>query len=202
MLKRLAESCKNTALICFDFPAHGKSPEAEDSFTVANCIADLKAVCSYAREKYPEAKKAVFATSFGGYIALHCSESISDYQLILRAPAITMADILVDNVLRINKEDFSNKGHVICGFERKIDLPYSFYTEMLGLQSLLSRDFNEPMLIIHGDRDDIVPPPVIYEFAEKNPSVTLKIIEGADHRFKRSGELDTVIRYTKEYLKI
>ena len=202
MLKRLATACDNTALLCFDFPAHGKSPEAEESFTVKNCKADLLHVCNFARDHYPCAAKAIFATSFGGYVALHCLCELSDFVPVLRAPAITMADILVDNVLKVKASDFSNAGHIICGFERKIDLPFSFYTEMRELPSLLREFPNKEMLVIHGDRDDIVPPPVICEFAEKNPSVTLKIIEGADHRFKNRGEIDAVITYTKEYLSI
>ena len=159
-------------------------------------------VCNFARDHYPCAAKAIFATSFGGYVALHCLCELSDFVPVLRAPAITMADILVDNVLKVKASDFSNAGHIICGFERKIDLPFSFYTEMRELPSLLREFPNKEMLVIHGDRDDIVPPPVICEFAEKNPYVTLKIIEGADHRFKNRGEIDTVISYTKEYLSI
>ena len=202
MLKRLANACENTALLCFDFPAHGKSPALEESFTIRNCKDDLLFVCDYVQVNYPKATKSVFATSFGGYIMLHCLDELSDFIPVLRAPAITMADILVDNVLKIKPSDFSKAGHVICGFERKIDLPYRFYTEMKEAPTLLREFPKKEMLIIHGDLDDIVPPSVIYEFAEKNPSVTLKIIEGADHRFKRSGELETVIRYTKEYLNI
>ena len=202
MLKRLANACTECALLCFDFPAHGKSPATEEYFTIENCKADLLFVCDYAREKYPNAKKAIFATSFGGYITLHSLDKLSDFLPVLRAPAITMADILVDNVLKVAVSDFSNAGRIICGFERKIDLPFSFYTEMRALPSLL-RDFQgREMLIIHGDLDDIVPPPVIYEFAEKNSSVTLKIINGADHRFKNRGEIDTVISYTKDFLGI
>ena len=121
---------------------------------------------------------------------------------MLRAPAITMADVLLDGVLKIKSDEFKNMGSVITGFERKIDLPYSFYLEMTALPNLLKQNFSFPMLIIHGDRDNIVPPSVIYEFAERNSFVTLKIIEGADHRFKKSGEIDSVIDHTKYFLKI
>ena len=202
MLKRLAKACNECALLCFDFPAHGKSPATEEHFTIENCKKDLLFVCDYVRKNYPDAKKAVFATSFGGYITLHCLDNLSDFVPVLRAPAITMADILVDNVLKLTVEDFSNAGRIICGFERKIDLPFSFYTEMRDLPTLLREFPKREMLIIHGDLDNIVPPPVIYEFAEKNSFVTLKIIEGADHRFKNRGEIDTVVTYTKEFIGI
>ena len=202
MLKNLAKSLSGTALLCFDFPAHGESPADESSFTVKNCMLDLLAVCNWSRENYPNARKAIFATSFGGYVSLLSYDSISDFKFVLRAPAITMADVLLSGVLKMSEDEFKENERVITGFERKIYLPYSFYLEMRSLPCLLERDFAVPMLIIHGDRDDIVPPQVIYEFSRKNSSATLKIIEGADHRFKNRGESEALIESTKNFLEI
>ena len=63
MLEKLAEyACaKNTALICFDFPAHGNSPVNEEMLTVENCKKDFCALVEYVRNHYPHAKKYVFA---------------------------------------------------------------------------------------------------------------------------------------------
>ncbi|MBQ7415996.1 MAG: hypothetical protein IJW14_03040 [Oscillospiraceae bacterium] len=65
MLEKLALACDNgVALLCFYFPAHGASPVAEDKLTVENCKEDLLAVAQYVRERYPDAEKSIFATSF------------------------------------------------------------------------------------------------------------------------------------------
>lgn len=202
MLSRLAESAKkSTALLCFDFPSHGESPVNEEKLTSKNCKADLLFVCDYVREKFPNAEKAVFATSFGGYITLLCCARLADFSIVLRAPAVTMPAILLENVLKISEEEFKKRGTILCGFERKMALPYSFYSDMEEEEKLLKKRFDRQMLIIHGDCDDIVPPSVIYEFAKSNGGVMLRIIEGADHRFKRRGEMKKIISYTLDYLK-
>lgn len=55
MLEQLAQECSinETALICFDFPAHGESPVQEDMLTIENCKNDLLDVLSHAKSLYP-----------------------------------------------------------------------------------------------------------------------------------------------------
>ncbi|MBQ7415995.1 MAG: alpha/beta hydrolase [Oscillospiraceae bacterium] len=91
---------------------------------------------------------------------------------------------------------------VLCGSERPIRLPYGFYEELQGEENLLEKQFARPLLIVHGDRDDIVPPSVIEGFAAGHGDVYLHIIDGADHRFKNPGELDRVVEVTRRFLKI
>ena len=108
MLEKLASQCTSEggALLCFDFPAHGHSPVEEDMLTVYNCKQDLLAVFHHGDRLYPNAKKSVFATSFGGYITLLCARELPDCPLILRAPAVTMPKLLLKNVLRTTEEHF------------------------------------------------------------------------------------------------
>ena len=49
------------------------------------------------------------------------------------------------------------------------------------------------MLIIHGDRDDVVLPEDMKIFCKNNPSAMLEVIEGADHRFKGNDYLKQII---------
>jgi len=204
MLEKLAEKLVEvgTALICFDFPAHGKSPVAETMLTVENCKEDLLAVAEYIRKKYPDAEKSIFATSFGGYIALLCYDLLLEFKFVLRAPAVTMPELLLTNVLHISADTFKSQGFAECGFERKIKLPYSFYAELLKQENPLRKDYQNSMLIVHGDRDDIVPFDVIKDFSEKHSHIKLHIIEGANHRFKNTGEIDQIVAVTGHFLGI
>ncbi|MBE6587466.1 MAG: alpha/beta fold hydrolase [Ruminococcaceae bacterium] len=202
VLRLLAEelSKSGTALVCFDFPAHGESPAAEEGLTVKNCKKDLLAAAEYIRERYPNAKKSIFATSFGGYVSLLCRRELSDFAFVLRAPAVTMPTVLLDTVLKISAEDFRSAGYVDCGFERKISLPYGFFEELCCQEDLLLEDFHLPMLIIHGDRDGVVPLFHILEFSARHPEARLEVIEGADHRFKNPGETEKIVALTRNYL--
>ncbi len=204
MLEKLgAMICENRgALICFDFPAHGESPVGEDMLTVENCKEDLLRVMEYASELYPQAKKSVFATSFGGYITILCAEKLGKVSLVLRAPAVTMAKVLLENVLHMDEEEFKAKGVVECGFERPLNLPYSFYEDLLKQECIFCKYLLLPTMIVHGDRDDTVPLEDVEAFATVMGNVRLEVIHGADHRFKHPGEIEIILDLTKEFLDL
>lgn len=204
MLNKLAEGVveSGSVLICFDFPAHGESPVNETELTVENCKKDLLAVVEYINDKYPKTQKSIFATSFGGYISLLCYDLLTEFNYILRAPAITMPDLLLNNVLKISAETFKTQEFVDCGFERKIRLPYSFYTELQLQENLLHKDFERPIYIFNGDMDDIVPLELILTFANNHKSTELFLIKGADHRFKNVGEIEKIVATTQQILRI
>lgn len=204
MLNKLAEGvvASGAVLICFDFPAHGESPVTESELTIENCKKDLLAVAEYISKTYPHTHKSLFATSFGGYVSLLCYDTLSDFRFVLRAPAITMPSLLLDNVLKISADTFAAQGFIECGFERKIKLPYSFYTELREQKDLLNEEFQRPIYLFHGDLDDIVPLEVILTFANNNKSTELFVIQGADHRFKNAGEIETIVAKTQEILGV
>lgn len=201
MLYKLAEETAGfgTALVCFDFPAHGESEADERYLTAENCKNDLLAVTSWAKDNYPAADKVIFATSFGGYISLLCAKELEGFTYILRAPAVTMPKVLLDAVLKISPEKFKSLGTVECGFERKINLPYEFYEGLLRYDPM-NAPYSQKMLIIHGDLDDVVPYGDIKDFCGKHPDVRLTTVKGADHRFKNPGESDIIIGAVKDFL--
>jgi len=194
VLRLLAEelSKSGTALVCFDFPAHGESPAMEDYLTVLNCINDLIFLADYVRARYPAAQRFVFATSFGGYISLLASDKLSDFEFILRAPAVTMPKILLDTVLKTNRDSFEKTGVITCGFERKLSLPFSFLLDLEDMEDTRRLPLSQRSLIIHGTNDSVVPLEHILEYCNSHPDADLRLMEGADHRFKRKGELDCV----------
>ncbi|MBP1587667.1 MAG: alpha/beta fold hydrolase [Clostridia bacterium] len=199
-LRALASCCadKGVSLLCFDFPAHGSSEAKEDDLTVANCISDLYEAADWCRKKYPDAQKYLFATSFGGYVALLCSHMLNDFSIVLRAPAVTMAEHVLTDLLHTSPEEYKKQGVISCGFERKIDLPYSFYQELQAHQ-VSGCAHGRPMLIIHGSNDDVVPLDDVVSFCDAHRDAVLKIIEGADHRFKKPGEIERVVKMALDH---
>lgn len=204
MLKKLAAAAcsRGAALICFDFPAHGSSPVGEDMLTAQNCKEDLLAVVQYVSTRYPEAEKSIFATSFGGYITLLCAQQLPDVKLVLRSPAVTMPKVLLENVLKISAEDFKAQKFVQCGYERPLRLPYTFYEGLLSQKLPGENQLTAPTLIVHGDKDDIVPLSDVTAFADNRETVALYIMPGADHRFKKPGQINTIVHWTTAFLRI
>lgn len=202
MLKRLAKAVtkEDGALICFDFPCHGESPVGEDMLTSKNCIDDLVFVCQYAEKEYAAAKKVLFATSYGGYISVLAAGLLTNFTYVLRAPAVTMPRILLETVLKVSRADFEKSGCIKCGFDRKMDLPFSFCLDLEGCPETNDIKIDNPFLVIHGDRDDIVPPEDVLDFCRNQKNACLEIIKGADHRFKNTGEADAVIEKTINFI--
>lgn len=194
MLKKLgrAATAKGWGLVCFDFPAHGVSLQEADDLTVDNCIADLLAVAAWARETFPHAQPCVFATSFGGYISLLAADRLEGCPMVLRAPAVTMDEVLQNAILHVSADEFRRAKVMECGFERKIALPYAFY-EDLTEHDPFAQTYTQPMLIIHGAKDDVVPPADVARFCQGRIGVRLTVMENADHRFKNAGELDAIV---------
>lgn len=203
MLSALASAVKSSgvALICFDFPAHGASVLEGDQLTIANCMSDLIFMADWCRREYPDAERLLFATSFGGYISLLCCNELNDFRYVLRAPAVTMPEHILLDLLDITAEAYEQLGVVDTGLERKMKLPYAFYEEMTHY-SVMDQDYKQDMLVIHGDADDVVPHADIQAFCKNNPLAKLKVLPGADHRFKRDGDFEKVIQWSCDYLGI
>ncbi len=201
VLSQVAERMQahGTSLVCFDLPAHGSSEEEGENLTVKNCLSDILRTAQWCRDTYRTEKRAVFATSFGGFLALNCILQLEDFEIVLRAPAVTMAEGILLNLLGLTAEEFRKRGSVSCGFERKIQIQYSFYEE---LQQYRTGDmsFSRKALLIHGMRDQIVSYDSIVEFCKRAPNVRLEAMEWAGHRFKNPGECERIVRLTEEYL--
>lgn len=192
----------NYALLCFDFPAHGTSPAPDDALTVENCRCDLLAVYNYIQTLYPQVPIFIFATSFGGYITLLSltNEDFSPKRIILRAPAIKMAQIFREKIVVNEFDSYQEQGIVVCGFDRKMNVPFKFYEE-LDNNDAFSVVPKVPVLIFCATEDELVDYSILHQYEEANKNVRIIDIPGATHRFKGPGELECVVEKTVEWLQ-
>ena len=199
-LRMLAQALTphDAVLLCFDFPAHGSSPAEGDAFTLEDCRDDLCTVAEHIRRTYPAANYGLFATSFGGYMALLCAEMLPEFRMALRAPAVPFANVLLQNVLHISREDFGAAGKVTCGFERKLDVSYAAYARFAE-HEICERVYHRPLLVFQGTRDDVVPYDAVAAFCARQPNARLVTVENGDHRFKRPGDMERVIAEAAAY---
>lgn len=192
-------------VICFDFPGHGESEVDANELTIENCIKDIDEVENYIKKEYSNIDISIFATSFGAYISLiNILKNNKNYKnIILRAPAINMAGIYKDNLLREDIEEYKQRGYTKLGFEREMNVPFSFLEELESnnIFELINNSEIPEIYIIQGDKDDIAPISDTKRFKELNSKkINLFIIPGADHRMKGDGELDKVVNYTKKII--
>lgn len=205
-IKKLQEVMHNhnVGLITFDWPSHGESEVDGNNLTVVNCLNDLKTVYDYVKNKVPRANIVAFATSFGGYITmLYNSIYPEDFnKIILRAPAINMYRVLMNNVIDDKMiSSLKNNGYFDFGFERMMKVNKDFVSELQekDVSKLYSEKQCLNVHIIHGSNDDIVPISDSKEFCIST-GASLHIVHNANHRFDQVGQVEEVIELAKGIL--
>lgn len=195
--ERLTE--RGYAVVCFDFPAHGKSGADDKMLTVENCVNDAVCVSADAENKYGSI--SFFATSFGAFVLTNMLKKpyFKGVKAVFRSPAVKMAETFLFPVCNLTYVELKSVGEVECGFERKMSLGYDFYLDLKS-NDITNAVFDNDVLMIYGDCDDVVRPDDMTAFAEKRDNVQVKIIRGADHRFKGNGQLEEVISLAADFL--
>jgi len=193
-VKRLAEKIteRGGAVVCFDLACHGESEVDESMLTVENCVHDAKSVYAFAENKYGNV--SFFATSFGAFVLINMLKSVDfkGIKAVLRSPAVKMENTFLKPICNLTSAELKNADHVVCGFERKMKLGYDFWIDLKN-HNIDDAVFDNEALMIYGDRDDVVSPCDMAEFARKRENIKVKIISGADHRFKGKGQLEEAI---------
>lgn len=191
----------NIGVIAFDFPAHGESEVSGERFTVSECIQNIKDIENYIKQEYKDIKIGIFSTSFGAYITLlKILQQDNFFTIVLRAPAICMDEILINSILKESMEDFKNRGYTILGYEKSMEVYFSFYEELVENNILEKFNRKRKMLIVQGTEDDMAPISDTIKFINKNEDAILEKIVGADHRMKKEGELEKAINIAVDYI--
>ena len=190
-----------TATITFDFPGHGDSAIPGRDLTLWGCLESLLAVADYARELFPHVEKfGIFASSFGAYVSLLAMDDLVEKlgrpKIVLRAPAVRMNKTFL-KVARIDEAALLKKGRAVCGYERKMEIPYSFYEDLVKNNCVA--DYDMPMMILKAELDDLVEAEDVEFFRLLNGKSCLVTIPGAGHRFDHDGELDMIVDLTRDW---
>ena len=191
------------AVYGFDFPAHGDNPLGGESLSVAACSEALLSAARYMSEAHPHVRKGVFATSFGGYMTLLCLDELGSIldgpALVFKAPAVKMAETLEHVIIGDKMDLLEQRGFVELDYWRKIDVHRKFLDDLREHDAC--RPYGRPMLVVHGDNDEVVTPADIDEFVGLNPLAKLVRIPGAGHEFNGEGQTETIVEAAKAWFE-
>ena len=206
--------------VTFDWPGHGDSTADSSMLTIENCLADLDAVVKHLRPASAAASSGTsaaaavsssgtpaplfcFATSFGGYLAMLDYRRHPEHfdRILLRSPALRMGKVLRSFLDEDHMRRFRDGEALNFGFDRPLFLHDDFLADLEtpDHDAFLTLDGIgcSPIAIIHGDADDVVPVTDSLRFAEDN-HLPIRIVKGADHRYKKPGELEQIIEFAAE----
>ena len=192
------------ATLRFDFPAHGDSPVTDWEFSLQRCRETLATVVRWASHAYPYVDMCLFATGFGAFVTLVALDDLREIQenlkLVLQTPDLNMSDTLL-NMTQMTADAFQKAGRVVIGatLKRAVEVPYSFYEELQ--KEMVYYNYHMPMLLLHGELDDVVPMQYLDPFRRFNPRSKLVVIPGADHQFRGPGQWDMVVDLTRDWFQ-
>lgn len=184
---------KNILVVVFDLPSHG---EDNTKLELKECYDYIDRVINHVISSYNN-DISFFATSFGGYILLNYlnKTNMKFNNIILRAPAVFMDEILVNKILKehgYTRNDLNDK-KINLGFEKELIIDKQFYNDLLDNKI---KDVNNEYFynIIQGKKDDIVDYKKNEEFFKcKAKNYKFYYLDNAGHRFKNKGELEEIV---------
>ena len=191
----------SSAVVRFDFPAHGDSPHDSTFFTLKNCTASLYAVAEWAREQYPELEDlCIFASGFGAYVTLVTLPDLYELpgriKLVVQTPSVMMHKTLL-SMKNISKTTLWAMGKATFNTSRPFDITYQLYEE-LEANSVMAA-YPIPMLILHSENNKYIDMEDIQNFHRINERSKLVIVAGTAHRFLEPGAWDMVLDLTRDW---
>ena len=192
------------ATLRFDFPAHGDSPVTDWELSLEQCQQTLETVVRWAKQAYPWVDMGIFATGFGAFVTLTALDDLREIhenlKLVLQTPDLNMGRTLL-KMTQMTEEAFREAGRVVIGAttQRAVEVPFSFYEDLQ--KQMVYYNYHMPMLLLHGERDDLVPLRYLDPFRRFNDQSCLVVIPGADHQFRGAGQWDMVVDLTRDWFE-
>ena len=193
-------------VISFDFPAHGDSEVDGEFLRVANCLADMEAAESLARELAQEAEIVYFASSFGAYITLiHLAEKKQRrYRAFLRSAAVSMPSLFDRFMPPEMKAHLETTGELffdkdIYDYDRDLKLTQGFFDDLKGhdVFTIWQKGLAE-LHMVHGEADETIPLSDAQSFANMF-QVPLTVVPNGDHRLSTPGAPEQVLKLAAEF---
>ncbi len=178
LAKGLAKA--SIASIRFDFDGHGKSEGRKQDMTIEKELADARAVWDYVQSLPYVKGVGLLGHSQGGVIASMAagrlaSESKVPSGVVLIAPGSVIKEACQGG--KFFNARFDPKDPPEC--------EYLVTTQQLDIYGTAAA-YPGPVLLLHGDRDGIVPMWCSERYLEAyGPHATLKVVEGENHTITR-----------------
>jgi pimeloyl-ACP methyl ester carboxylesterase len=193
------------ASIRFDFDGHGKSEGRKQDMTIGKELADARAVWDFVQSLSYVKGVGLLGHSQGGVVASMAagrlaSESTAPSGVVLIAPGSVIKEACQGGKFFNARFDPKDPPEYIrCWGLYKLGREYLVTTQQLDIYGTAAA-YQGPVLLLHGDRDGIVPMWCSERYLEAyGPHATLKVVEGENHTITRRRK--QVVAHTVEFFK-
>ena len=193
------------ASIRFDFGGHGKSEGRKQYMTIEKELSDARAVWDYVQSLPYVNGVGLLGHSQGGVIASMAAgrlaaESKVPSGVVLIAPGSVIKEACQGG--KFFNATFDPKDppeYIRCWGLYKLGREYLVTTQQLDIYGTAAA-YHGPVLLLHGDRDGIVPMWCSERYLEAyGPHATLKVVEGENHTITRRRK--QVVAETVEFFR-
>ena len=193
-LDSFAES-RGLSMVRFDYSGTGHSQGQFEDGTLSTWVDDALLIV----DELTEGPLLVVGSSMGGWIALH---------LALRRPERVQAIVGIAAAPDFTEWGYSAEEKAILAVEGRLEQPSpyggdpqlttrGFWQSGQSLRLLDAPiDIAVPVRLIHGDRDDEVPPAIAERLKGqlRSADVQMTIVKGGGHRLSEPHEIATILR--------
>lgn len=191
----------------FDLRAHGESEGSQEDMTVSGCLLDVQASMDILSKEYPKGS-VIIATSFGaGPAILYAASNKKKLKkLILLCPVLDYHSTFLKPLVPWAKDSFNSKGYkmleekgyLLLDEDYKIGAKLVEEFKVIKPYESLINEVKCPTLIIHGNKDGMVPYVISKNVSEKSKNISLLTINDADHGFVDSEDEEGTSPKSKE----
>ncbi len=193
------------ASIRFDFDGHGKSEGRKQDMTIGKELADARAVWDYVLSLPYVKGVGLLGHSQGGVVASMTAGRLADENVkpsgvVLIAPGSVIKEACQGGKFFNARFDPKDPPEYIrCWGLYKLGREYLVTTQQLDIYGTAAT-YQGPVLLLHGDRDGIVPMWCSERYIQTYGSnATLKVVEGENHTITRRRK--QVVANTVEFFK-
>ena len=196
ILRQICQDLANHGFIAlrFDFSGNGQSEGEFLESTYTKQISEMETAADL-MTSYGVSWIGMAGHSLGASVALLTAAKMKTVKAVSvlagRLSSLTPTHFLSkdqqDELRQTGKVFFNSRG-------RALQLSTSFFSDakQFDLPKIL-RSLDHPLLIVHGNQDEIIPATEAYKAHQINPGVIeLKVIRGADHMFSRKDHRNQV----------
>lgn len=177
------------SLFRFDFSGNGESKGKLENSTYLKDVSDLNSVVEFFISKGYSIFSIVGHSKGGSDVFLYEMKYPGKVKsLVAFAPRFNLMQSQEYILFKQNEKDFLKKGFLV--YESKNGnhkITQEYIEEIDGIKNIKSNFSTKiPMIIFHGNKDEIIPVENSIEFHEKNAESRLEIIDEENHSFENS----------------
>ena len=182
----------------FDFACAGAAGKFEE-ITYSREIEDLQAAFSFMRDRHVE-KIALLGSSMGGTVALLCAAQHMGVTTIVTVAAPVHPERFASRLLTpAQVQEWRKTGYTLY-HGRRINVSLLDDLEKINVPEA-AQNIDCPVLILHGDEDDVVPVEEAHELYGYLPgSKRLSLLKGADHRLSDPASMNQAVSEAMAWL--